>query len=393
MLVAHLFGLARRVQRIAEEHEAGGRHTLGGGHRGHPPAVALAAAEHRPAAVRAVAASIAARVRGDRVLRRARAPAPGLDIGEVEPQGGHPRLGQRVAEPRDERVVHAGAGTVGDHQGRRLRLPGCQAADTSPRGRRRSRTVRSSRAMMHGMAGRFYLGTSGFAYDEWRKGVFYPEDLKKDDMLDYYSTQLSSVEINYTFRRFPTEKTVEKWRAKARRRVRVHAEGEPTDHALEEAGGRRRGRPRLRRARETARRPARLRAVPVPAVAPLRRGAARRVPRLRRRPERARAIAMEFRHDSWSAARERPARAQGVGWCVAQTDEKDPAPEDLSWEPAGYLRLRKTEYSDEELAEWAARIRPALDGGADVFCYFKHEDRGASPQMAKRLEDILRSKA
>ena len=38
-------------------------------------------------------------------------------------------------------------------------------------------------------------------------GVFYPEDLKKDDMLDYYSSQLSSVEINYTFRRFPTEKT------------------------------------------------------------------------------------------------------------------------------------------------------------------------------------------
>ena len=71
------------------------------------------------------------------------------------------------------------------------------------------------RAMMHRMAGRFYLGTSGFAYDEWRKGVWYPEDLKKDDMLDYYSTQLSSVEVNYTFRRFPSEKTVEKWRSKA----------------------------------------------------------------------------------------------------------------------------------------------------------------------------------
>ena len=65
------------------------------------------------------------------------------------------------------------------------------------------------------MSGRFYLGTSGFAYDEWRKGVFYPENLKKDDMLDYYSTQLSSVEINYTFRRFPSEKTVEKWKTKA----------------------------------------------------------------------------------------------------------------------------------------------------------------------------------
>src|SRR6476469_10319226 len=76
-------------------------------------------------------------------------------------------------------------------------------------------TVRPSHAMMQRMAGRFYLGTSGFAYDEWRKGVFYPEDLKKDDMLDYYSTELSSVEINYTFRRFPAEPTVETWQTKA----------------------------------------------------------------------------------------------------------------------------------------------------------------------------------
>jgi len=98
--------------------------------------------------------------------------------------------------------------------------------------------------------------------------------------------------------------------------------------------------------------------------------------------------AMEFRHDSWAAARDRLLEA-GVGWCVAETDEKDPRPEDLSWEPVGYLRLRKTEYSDEELAEWAKRIGPALDGGATIFCYFKHEDEGASPKMAKRLEDSL----
>jgi uncharacterized protein YecE (DUF72 family) len=69
--------------------------------------------------------------------------------------------------------------------------------------------------MMHAMGGHFYLGTSGFAYDEWRKGVFYPEDLKKDDMLAYYSSQLSSVEINYTFRRFPSEKTLTTWRERA----------------------------------------------------------------------------------------------------------------------------------------------------------------------------------
>ena len=97
---------------------------------------------------------------------------------------------------------------------------------------------------------------------------------------------------------------------------------------------------------------------------------------------------MEFRHPSWTAAREL-LREREVAWCVAQTDERDPAPEDLSWDPFGSLRLRKTEYSDEELRSWAARIDGALAAGHDVYCYFKHEDEGASPKMAKRLAGVL----
>src|SRR5438874_4759520 len=92
--------------------------------------------------------------------------------------------------------------------------PSCHAADTSPLGV----SIRNGSLMSchdASVSGHFYLGTSGFAYDEWRKGVFYPEDLKKDDMLNYYSTQLSSVEINYTFRRFPSEKTLQNWRERA----------------------------------------------------------------------------------------------------------------------------------------------------------------------------------
>ena len=93
---------------------------------------------------------------------------------------------------------------------------------------------------------------------------------------------------------------------------------------------------------------------------------------------------MEFRHPSWIEAREL-LLSQGVAWCVAETDEQDPGPDDLSWEPAGYLRLRKTEYSDDELKAWAERIAPALAAGSDVYCYFKHEGEGASPKMARRL--------
>jgi uncharacterized protein YecE (DUF72 family) len=236
------------------------------------------------------------------------------------------------------------------------------------------------------VSGRFYLGTSGFAYDEWRKGVFYPEDLKKDDMLDYYSTQLSSVEINYTFRRFPAETTVEKWKTKAapgfvftlkaNQRIthwkKLESVGEDVTDFV--ARGKLLG--------------DRFGCVLFQCPPSLKYDAALLDGFLATLPADGPSYAMEFRHDSWSAARARLLDA-GVGWCVAETDEKDPKPEDLSWEPVGYLRLRKTEYSDDELREWAGRIQPALDGGATIFCYFKHEDEGASPKMAKRLEQML----
>src|SRR6478735_11839559 len=65
--------------------------------------------------------------------------------------------------------------------------------------------------MMPAMAGTLYLGTSGFGYDEWRHGVFYPEDLPSSRMLSYYATLFRSVEINYTFRKFPSQKVLTSW--------------------------------------------------------------------------------------------------------------------------------------------------------------------------------------
>lgn len=241
------------------------------------------------------------------------------------------------------------------------------------------------------MGGNFYLGTSGFAYDEWRHDVFYPEGLPKKDQLTYYASQLTSVEINYTFRRFPNVSTLEKWRdavpesfaftLKANQRITHWKRLADTDEDVRDflkigsTLGDRFGcvlfqcPPSLKYDRSLIE--AFVGYLPPPGPG---------VPR----------FAMEFRDDSWREARDL-LLAQGVAWCVAETDDKDPSPDDLSWEPAGYLRLRKTEYEDAELAAWAGRIRPALDSGATVFCYFKHEDEGASPKMAKRLEALLGS--
>ena len=68
------------------------------------------------------------------------------------------------------------------------------------------------------MDGNLYLGTSGFAYDEWKHGVFYPEGLKNREMLSYYASRFPSVEINYTFRRFPSERSWRRGRPRPPRR-------------------------------------------------------------------------------------------------------------------------------------------------------------------------------
>ena len=61
------------------------------------------------------------------------------------------------------------------------------------------------------MAGTLHLGTSGFAYEEWRHGVFYPEGVSASRMLSHYASVFESVEIIYTFRRFPSEATLRTW--------------------------------------------------------------------------------------------------------------------------------------------------------------------------------------
>jgi uncharacterized protein YecE (DUF72 family) len=57
---------------------------------------------------------------------------------------------------------------------------------------------------------KLYVGTSGFAYKEW-KGSIYPHDLPAKQMLRYYGEHFRTVEINNTFYRMPTAALLEAW--------------------------------------------------------------------------------------------------------------------------------------------------------------------------------------
>jgi uncharacterized protein YecE (DUF72 family) len=235
------------------------------------------------------------------------------------------------------------------------------------------------------MRGTLYLGTSGFAYDEWMHGVFYPEGLKARERLAYYASRFPSVEINYTFRRFPTEKTLTTWREQTPEHFRFTLKAnQRITHFKRLADADEDVRDFLQVARTLGERLGTVLYQCPPSLKYDRGLIEAFVGYLPPQPR----AAMEFRHPSWREARDLLLE-QGVAWCVAETDEQDPGPDDLSWEPFGFLRLRKTEYSDEELKAWAQRIGPAQEAGHDVYCYFKHEDEGASPRMAEDLRAVL----
>jgi uncharacterized protein YecE (DUF72 family) len=61
-----------------------------------------------------------------------------------------------------------------------------------------------------GMTASFFIGTSGWHYDDWQ-GSFYPEGLPRSAWLGFYSQRFRTVELNNTFYRLPTEKAFHNW--------------------------------------------------------------------------------------------------------------------------------------------------------------------------------------
>jgi len=57
---------------------------------------------------------------------------------------------------------------------------------------------------------KLHIGTSGWSYEHW-KGNFYPDKIKGKEMLSCYSDKFKTVEINASFYRLPSEKTLKDW--------------------------------------------------------------------------------------------------------------------------------------------------------------------------------------
>ena len=64
------------------------------------------------------------------------------------------------------------------------------------------------------MAKKWFIGCSGFAYKDWKE-VFYPQGLPQSKWFNYYTEHFNTLELNITFYRFPTLKSLQAWYDKA----------------------------------------------------------------------------------------------------------------------------------------------------------------------------------
>jgi uncharacterized protein YecE (DUF72 family) len=227
-----------------------------------------------------------------------------------------------------------------------------------------------------------WIGTSGFAFPEW-KGTFYPEKLPAKDMLHYYAERFATVEINNTFYQLPKEPVLRGWTEQVPerfafvlkasrfithiRRLKDCADSLRLLFGLAQALGSRLG----------------------PVLFQLPPNLQKDLPRLASfladMPEGLRP-AIEFRHASWfddevfGLLRERRAAL-----CVADTGEEPVAPlvATTDW---GYVRLRREEFSDRDLRDWARRIRE--QPWREAFVFLKHEEEGIGPKLAARLMEF-----
>ena len=232
-------------------------------------------------------------------------------------------------------------------------------------------------------AQRIVAGASGYSFKEW-KGTFYPEKMKPEEMLAWYSERLPTVEINNTFYQMPKAAVLENWAKttpedfkfaiKASRRI-THMSRLKADTAADSVSflyttlaalGAKRG--------------------PVLFQLPpfLKKDLPRLIEFLNLLPQ-GHVAAFEFRNDSWFDDDVYDAlKTAGASLCLSERESEgnDSAPppliETAEW---GYVRLRLETYSDADLQQWAERL--AATAWRQIYVYFMHEP--TAPAYAQTL--------
>ena len=219
-------------------------------------------------------------------------------------------------------------------------------------------------------SGRLRAGASGFSFQSWRPG-FYPAGSRPAEFLGLYAERLPTVEVNGSFYRLPSSATFERWAravpdgfrfaVKAPRAISVFGRVDFTPDlcARVRALGDRLG-PLLVRLADKRERDDAFLASLLDAI------------------DDDLDVALDLRDPSWDGIEPELER-----WGAVRVNQLDG---DAGFR---YLRMRDPPYDDAALEATAATVRGLLDGGLDVYCYFRHEDEPTAPAYAARLRELV----
>jgi uncharacterized protein YecE (DUF72 family) len=226
------------------------------------------------------------------------------------------------------------------------------------------------------------VGTSGYSYKQW-KGNFYPEKLPDRDMLGFYANHFSTVEINHSFYRMPTESALVNWAKSVPEGFRFALKANQRISHIQ----------RLRGCESTLKRFLEIASVlndgdhlgPILVQLPpnfkfdkplLEDFLALRPPAFR--------FAFEVRHPSWYTDETYAVlREHKTALCLSETEKQTPP--DVLTADFTYARLRLENYTIKQLAAWKKRFDDWVNAGVDVYVYCKHEDEGKAPEYARQL--------
>jgi uncharacterized protein YecE (DUF72 family) len=236
------------------------------------------------------------------------------------------------------------------------------------------------------------IGCSGWNYQHWRNGVFYPPRLPPRRWLEFYAERFDTVEINMTFYRLPRETAVANW-------VRESPKGFLFAVKMS------RYVTHIKRLRDL---PPSLELF-YSRIRPLV-GTSKFGPVLWQLPgtfhrddERlAQALAQlppgrhcfEFRHESWFVPEVYELlRAHGAALVIGDTPERPFQAHELTadWTFVRFhrgTRGRYSNYSRSELEEWAPRLAGWAERG-DVYVYFNNDWNGYAVRNAAYLQKLL----
>ncbi len=237
-----------------------------------------------------------------------------------------------------------------------------------------------------------YIGTSGWHYDDWR-GRFYPEELTKAKWLEFYARNFTTVELNNSFYRLPSEAAFANWYSSSPanftfaikvsrfithiKRLKNTEEAESKFIARAKILGEKLG-PLLYQFPPN-----------------MHRDDERLESFLSRLPQAMKHV-IEFRHQSWFEKRVLEIlHKHNVGLCVF--DMPDFTTPVVATTDFAYVRFHGSSglyfscYSDKELAEWAQMLANLAADLKAIYIYFNNDAEAFAVKNALTLRDYLQT--